>query len=439
MDFSKIGKTKTPLYKFQIKKNEAAEVHPDKEDIAAEIDVNDDFILDEKEVKTYLHREHLLKDPCIFAVDEKNITEAFKLNMQKKSLPQKDIFPSYEEVMTELKEMEKKYAGLAKRVILGKTHEGRDIVALKISKDVQSDKGDKPGFLVTGTHHAREWASLTATLNMGEKLLENYNSDEEIKKRVDNAEIWIVPLVNPDGYEYSRNNDSFWRKNRRPVYPSDVPPEISEFMTPSSDGTLGYGVDPNRNYYDGNPDHIGFYRPPWDKADNIWDDFSSTSDIPRRDTYRGPEGASEKEIQALLNLWMPRKNIKGMVHHHSYGRLILFPPGVCTNPGPNNDIYMEIGNKMNEAIGDVEYKVQQASKFYPASGVSGDCEGANGRLSFTLEVGESFHESKETVKDINRRSYNANMAFLDWIIEHKEELMKEDEGEKYNIPHKLNI
>ena len=208
---------------------------------------------------------------------------------------------------------------------------------------------------------------------------------------MDNAEIWVVPLLNPDGYEYSRGEDSFWRKNRRPIYPSDVPPEFNEFMVPSSDGTLGYGVDLNRNYYDGNPQNMELYRPLGDEANNIWDDFSATSDIPRRDTYRGPKGASEKETQSLLNFWMPRKNIKGMVHHHSYGRLILFPMGVSHNPVANKETYMEIGNKMNEAIGDVDYKVQQASEFYLASGDSDDCAHVNNRLSFTLEVGKSFH------------------------------------------------
>lgn len=424
------------------KREDPKEVHPDKEHIAAEIDVNKDFFLDGGEIKNYLQATHLLQSSDKYAVDEQNITDSFKLDLQKKLPPQRDLFPSYEEVITRLKDLEKKYPGLAKTYSIGKTHEGRDIMALKISRNVQGDTSEKPGFLVTGTHHAREWASLTASLNIGEKLLENYGSDEKVKNRVDNAEIWVIPLVNPDGYEYSRNSDAFWRKNRRPVYPQDVPPELSQFMTPSSDGTLGWGVDLNRNYYDGNPEHAGYYRPPGDSATDIWDDFSATSDIPRRENYRGPEGASEKETQALINFWKARENIKGIVHHHSYGRLILYPTGVCKNPVINKDTYVEIANKMNDAIGDVKYKVQQASELYLASGISGDCEHANGRLSFTMEVGESFHEAETSLDSINSQAYNGDMAFLDWLIDNYDRLEEKKESKEensYNIPEELEL
>ena len=147
----KLNRTKQHRpYKIQLKrKGEAAQVHTDKEHIAKEIDVNEDFILDKTEVTNYLQKKYILKDPSVFAVDKDNILEAFKLDIQKKPLPQRENFPSYGEVITKLKNLEKKYAGLARTYSIGKTHEGREIMALKISKDVSSDTSSKPGFLVT--------------------------------------------------------------------------------------------------------------------------------------------------------------------------------------------------------------------------------------------------------------------------------------------------
>lgn len=63
-----------------------------------------------------------------------------------------------------------------------------------------------------------------------QKLLKDYITDTSTKLLVDNIEIWVVPMVNPDGHQYSKETDRNWRKNRRD----------------NEDGT--YGVDLNRNH-----------------------------------------------------------------------------------------------------------------------------------------------------------------------------------------------
>ena len=71
----------------------------------------------------------------------------------------------------------------------------------------------KPIAWIEAGIHAREWiASATATFMINE-LVNNYEQNKDI---VDNLNIHFIPMANPDGYEYSRNSDRMWRKNRNP-------------------------------------------------------------------------------------------------------------------------------------------------------------------------------------------------------------------------------
>jgi murein tripeptide amidase MpaA len=105
---------------------------------------------------------------------------------------------------------------------------GRDIWALKVSDNPDKNEAE-PAALLMGAHHAREWPSIEVPMATAKKLLEEYETSAEIKELVDNREIWIVPMVNPDGVVYSMEKSRYWRKNRR-----------------NNGGT--FGVDLNRNY-----------------------------------------------------------------------------------------------------------------------------------------------------------------------------------------------
>jgi hypothetical protein len=116
---------------------------------------------------------------------------------------------------------------------IGTTHEGRTIPALAISDNVGVDESE-PEVLLMGCHHARELMSVEMPLQFAEYLLSHYGSDPQVTQLVDTREIWIVPIVNPDGYVYVQNNHTgastnWWRKNRRN----------------NGNGTF---VDVNRNY-----------------------------------------------------------------------------------------------------------------------------------------------------------------------------------------------
>jgi len=110
---------------------------------------------------------------------------------------------------------------------IGDSVEQRDIWALRIS----GSAADKAGVLINGTQHAREWISPMVNMYIADRLVQGYDTDPEIRRLLDHAEIFVVPVVNPDGYAYSwTTGNRRWRKNRRR----------------SANGS--YGVDLNRNW-----------------------------------------------------------------------------------------------------------------------------------------------------------------------------------------------
>ena len=83
--------------------------------------------------------------------------------------------------------------------------------------------------LFMGCHHAREWIAVEVPFLLAKELVERAD-DPQVAGWLSRAEIWVAPMVNPDGHEHSRVEQRLWRKNRRP----------------NPDGSMG--VDPNRNY-----------------------------------------------------------------------------------------------------------------------------------------------------------------------------------------------
>jgi carboxypeptidase T len=389
-------------------------VHPSRSESAASVDSDSDGVITSEEIK--LHLRGLEEYQPGQKADEASLLNEFRAHLCKLDpevlhnegidVPQAEPgahYSTYAEVEAKLGELAEKYPALCERVSLGKSAEGREIWALRVG-DMNAEAASKPGVVITGCHHAREWMTVEIPLDLASKMLNGYADDPAMKARVDNAETWIVPLVNPDGYEYSRTTDSWWRKNRRPITDNPCP-----------NAKPSIGVDPNRNYHDGKPEHAEIYRPAWDKPCTSADDSRATSDNPNKDTYRGPAGASEPEVQAMLELELKRGNIKGVVDFHSYGEMILYPHGYTTQPPENVEVYKEIGNKMNQALGG-NYDVMPATDLYACYGVSNDIQHVNGILGMTLEVGRSFQPPVREIKPTCDKVNRANLVFIDEII-----------------------
>lgn len=100
---------------------------------------------------------------------------------------------------------------------IGQSHEGRDIHCFRITAE-SNDPDDPllPRAFLTGGEHAREWLGVTQTLNLAEWLINEYGSDADVTNIVDQMVIYVIPVMNPDGYAHSWGSDRFWSKNRTP-------------------------------------------------------------------------------------------------------------------------------------------------------------------------------------------------------------------------------
>ncbi|MBM3463381.1 MAG: zinc carboxypeptidase, partial [Armatimonadetes bacterium] len=396
------------------------DVHESRTQDAVLIDTDHNRLLSDDEIKSYLRKQHILEDPNFAKVDTEQIVSDYKTWLQDRPLAQDAAYHTYDQMVDSMRGLAEAHPDRAQLISLGKTHEGRDIWCLRVTGGAQEDTSWKPGVVYTGNHHAREWMSMEVPLHLAETLVNGYDTNPAIKARVDGAEIFIVPMVNPDGYEYSRTEDRWWRKNRTPITDTGCGNIAACNMPSASDEgqrVYGYGVDLNRNYWDGKPEHAHLYRPVGDLPCNTWDDFGpATSDDPRDDTYRGPRPASENEVRAMMELEYGRPNIKGVIDHHGYGEMLLRPWGHTSEDPANIAAYDELGARMRAAQS-TPYRYMSGTDLYPTSGSSEDMHQANGILTFTIELGRSFQPPPSQFESIKSNVAGADFAFLDYILE----------------------
>lgn len=253
-------------------------------------------------------------------------------------------FRDYTAIEAHLEEL----AGLApdrvSMVGIGSTLDGRTLWALHIDA---VDQGATP-MLVNGAQHAREWISAMSATCIADRLVRDYPSDESIRTFVDTTDVWIVPVVNPDGYQYSWGQDRYWRKNRRG----------------------GHGVDLNRNF-------------------SVAWGGSGSSALKRSQVYRGDRPFSENESVALRSL-VKREGIRLHVDLHAFGQLILFPWNHDGEPSKDHARYAAVGDDIASAIHGAHqnpYRLIRGVELYPAAGTMSDwMYGEAGAISFTFEL-----------------------------------------------------
>lgn len=373
-------------------------VSPKNYDYAKKIDKNGNNILEYQELKDFLIANDDLKVVYERGVKkvlyEKEVIRDFTDFLTDNLDDKKDFIRDYDKLVNSMKELASKYPDKVTLEVIGKTFEGRDLIVMKITTNKENP--NKKSLMVTGLHHAREWATGEAALNIAEKLLQDYPNNEEVKNLLDNTDLYIFPVVNPDGYEYSLKKSAWWRKNRK-VFDK------------------GIGVDLNRNYYtEKNPE---LYRPKDDKPNSTWDDYGA-SDSVYSDTYRGPYGASEEEIKTLEK-FVNDKKIQTVIDLHSYGNMILFPWGHTTEPTQWDNIYKEVGNEINKVVGN-KYWVSQSVNLYPTTGSSEDYHHEEGRFNYTFEIGKSFFpSSKKELDQLKGEVLEMTKVFLKNLVSGK--------------------
>ncbi|MFJ3923569.1 M14 family zinc carboxypeptidase [Streptomyces sp. NPDC090022] len=249
--------------------------------------------------------------------------------------------------------------GIAKVVSIGKTVQGKDILALKLTRNArQSRDGSKPSVLYMSNQHAREWITPEMTRRLMHHYVDNYGKDARITRLVDSTELWFLISANPDGYDYSHAPDGqrLWRKNLRDN---------------NADGriTPGDGVDLNRNF-----------------AYKWGYDNEGSSPNPASETYRGTGPNSEPETVAL-HAFQKRIGFEYGINYHSAAELLLYGVGwQVATPTPDDVLYKALaGTPENPAI--PGYYPQLSSELYTTNGeADGHAANVNGMMMFTPEM-----------------------------------------------------
>jgi murein tripeptide amidase MpaA len=236
---------------------------------------------------------------------------------------------------------------------VGASVEGRPILAVKIG--AAADAPGRPNVLFMATHHAREWVATEMAMRLARWI-----ADSLPRGLLAARDVWVIPVQNPDGYQYSFTDARLWRKNRRL----------------NGDGT--YGVDLNRNY------------PAFWGRDNV-----GSSDQPFTEVFRGTAPASEPETQAIVAFHAAHPPVMA-VSYHTYSGLVLYPYGFSTGQlAPDHTLFQALaGTDLAPAVADrvpssvlSYYHPGPGWNLYPTNGEYTDwAYRTHGTIAFTPEL-----------------------------------------------------
>ncbi|OXS33610.1 M14 family metallopeptidase [Streptomyces sp. XY006] len=302
-------------------------------------------------------------------------------------------YHNYAEMTSEINTIVSANPSIASQRVIGRSYQGRNIVAIKISDNVATDESE-PEVLFTHHQHAREHLTVEMALYLLRELTSDYGSDTRVTNMVNNREIWIVPDINPDGGEYDIATGSYrsWRKNRQP-----------------NSGSSYVGTDLNRNWN---------YR---------WGCCGGSSGSTSSETYRGTAAESAPEVKVVADFVRSRvvggkQQIRAGVDFHTYSELVLWPFGYTysdTTTGMTADdhaAFKTVGQKMAASNG---YTAEQSSDLYITDGSIDDyLWGAHKIFGYTFEMyprsGEGgFYPPDEVIERETSRNRDAVLQLLE--------------------------
>ncbi|MFF9602790.1 M14 family metallopeptidase [Streptomyces sp. NPDC014684] len=303
-------------------------------------------------------------------------------------------YHNYAEANAEIDQRIAAHPDIMSKRVIGKSYQGRDIVAVKVSDNVGTDE-DEPEVLFTFHQHAREHLTVEMALYLLREFAAGYGSDSRITNLVNSREIWLVPDLNPDGGEYDIATGSYrsWRKNRQP-----------------NSGSSYVGTDLNRN---------------WDYK---WGCCGGSSGTKSSETYRGSAAESAPEVKVVSDFVRSRvvggrQQIRAGIDFHTYSELVLWPFGYTysdTATGMTADdaaAFKAVGQKMAASNG---YTPEQSSDLYITDGSIDDyLWGTQKIFDYTFEMyptssgNGGFYPPDEVIERETSRNRDAVLQLLE--------------------------
>lgn len=305
-------------------------------------------------------------------------------------------FSNYRQLMgieSYIRNIESLRPDLACVSVIGRSWEGRDMLAITISAPDApgNSRDDRPAVFIFSTVHAREWIAPMTTCYIASRLASDYGVDARVTAMLNAARVVIVPIGNPDGYLYSWTDRRLWRNTRRD----------------NGDGTFGVNINRNWGYEWGNEGSSG--------------DTSDTN-------YRGTEPFSEPETRALRDVALSLGDkLVAHIDYHSFSQLIMWPYAYAhdvVTPEPAATVFELLATEMANVIDATTgafYNPIQAVDLYPAAGESPDWFfGELGKTSYTIElrpIQSDFSPPPNQILPCAQENYEAFKVLVEKTIE----------------------
>ena len=305
-------------------------------------------------------------------------TNTIKLMEQSKNagngIPGFSCYSTVAETFQRMDQMAANFPDLAETIDIGDSWEkiqngasGEDLRVIKLTN--QNIKTNKPILFMASSIHAREYATAELNTRFAEFMLNNYGVNADVTWILDNHEIHLSLVTNPDGRKQAQTG-ILWRKN------------ANNNHCPNSNNR---GVDLNRNY-------------PYKWA--IGGSSSACSEV-----FYGPSESSEPEITAQMdylrsiyadnrgtgaNDAAPDDTAGIFVDIHSFSQLVLWPWGYTNNVTPNDNQLQALGKRT--ALFN-QYRPQPVNDLVITGGGSIDAVyGELGVAALAFELGTSFFQ-----------------------------------------------
>uniref|UniRef100_A0A0K0EFJ2 Peptidyl-prolyl cis-trans isomerase n=1 Tax=Strongyloides stercoralis TaxID=6248 RepID=A0A0K0EFJ2_STRER len=316
-------------------------------------------------------------------------------------------YTDYNDIIRWLNDIEYNYPQISKVFTIGKTHEGRDIKGIKIGDPIEDS--NKRGIWIDGGMHAREWAAVHTALWFIEQLISKYNIDKKITDYVKTLNFYILPVANPDGFEYTKSDIiptvRLWRKNRgEEICKKDKWKRLK----------CCSGVDLNRNF------------------DFHWAESGSSDDL-CSDIYQGKSVFSEPESRAIRDKLLSPElfgKIDAFISLHTYSQMWIHPFNHQRHSYPYdmNDLRRvgEAGVKAIENVYGTKYKFGTgADILYPSAGGSDDWAKDKAKIKYVYllelrpgeEEWEGFLLDRSQLIPTGKETWEGVKVVIDAVLE----------------------